>query len=293
MQNLSYLRPESLGEALDLLREYEGKVKIYAGGTDLMVQLRARDEKLATIEYLMDCSAVPELLGIEIRGERISIGAMVTHTEASQSSLFRKEAEFLAAAASTVGSPQIRNNGTLGGNICNGSPAADTLSPLVALDARLIIHNQDGMKECLVKDIYAGAGKVLLGSDELVTRIEFPRLSEFSTAFIKLGRRKALAISRMNVAAALKMESGVIKEARLVPGCVFGTPDRVSEIEEFLCGEQPSRELFEEAGKMTGEEMLARTGVRWSTEYKQPVITALVSRTLMHAAGLKEEDQNA
>lgn len=288
MQNLSYIKPASLTEAVAFLGEHQDKARIYAGGTDLMVQLRDRDEKLADVEYMLDCSQVPELNGIEETEDLVRIGAMVSHTEISQSEIIKREAAFLGQASATVGSPQIRNMGTVGGNICNGSPAADTLSPLVAMDAKLIIQSISGVRECLVKDIYSKTGDVLLADNELVVCLEFPKMSGFKTLFTKLGRRKALAISRMNVAAALQLQDGVILSAHLVPGCVFAAPDRVTQVEEFLLGKKASEELFETAGVMTGEEMVERTGVRWSTEYKLPVIASLVTRTLRQTAGLEE-----
>jgi carbon-monoxide dehydrogenase medium subunit/xanthine dehydrogenase FAD-binding subunit len=288
MQELSYIKPTSLKEALALLEEYQGRAKVYAGGTDLMVQFREGAEKLKQIEYLLDCSEIPEMNGIEIQGGNIRVGAMVSHTETSESEILKNEVPFLAEAAVTVGSPQIRNVGTLGGNICNGSPAADTLSPLVALDAKMIIHSMRGVRECLVKDIYSDRGEVMLKENELVVCLELPRMTGFKTAFSKLGRRKALAISRMNVAAALQFQDGVIMSARLVPGCIFIAPDRVTQVEEFLMGKKASKELFDAAGEMTGAEMVARTGTRWSTEYKQPVIASMVSRTLCKIAGFGE-----
>lgn len=283
MQKLSYYKPETLEEALRLLARHGGKMKPYAGGTDLLVQFREKASRLKDVEAVMDIAGMKECLGIEVYHERISVGAMTTHTQMSESPVIRQHAAFLAAAASTVGSPQIRNSGTVGGNICNGSPAADTLSPFVALDAQLVIKSAAGERRALVKDIYLGANKVSLGPGELVTRIEFDRIDEYKTAFIKLGRRKALAISRLNAAAAIRMKEGVITGARLVPGCVFAVPDRVTAAEEMLLGNAPSEELFVRCGQRVSEEMIARTGIRWSTEYKKPAIEALVERALRAA----------
>lgn len=289
MQKLSYLKPQTLKEALGYLKEYGEKVKPYAGGTDLMVQLREGSSRLKDVEYLMDVQALPELRGIEVREDSIRIGAMTSHTEVNESEVLRKHVPFLSIASSTVGSTQIRNKGTVGGNICNASPAADTLSPFVALNARLVVVSVDGEREVMVKDAMEKAGKLKLAPYEMVTSILIDRIDDYSTAFIKLGRRKALAISRMNAAVALKMENGVIAAARIAPGCVFSTPDRVEKAEALIVGKAPSAALFEEAGKAVSEEMIARTGIRWSTEYKKPVIEALIQRALCRAAGLPED----
>lgn len=289
MQKLSYLKPQILKEALGYLKEYGEKVKPYAGGTDLMVQLREGSSRLKDVEYLMDVQALPELRGIEVREDSIRIGAMTSHTEVNESEVLRKHVPFLSIASSTVGSTQIRKKGTVGGNICNASPAADTLSPFVALNARLVVVSVDGEREVMVKDAMEKAGKLKLAPHEMVTSILIDRIDDYSTAFIKLGRRKALAISRMNAAVALKMENGVIAAARIAPGCVFSTPDRVEKAEALIVGKAPSAALFEEAGKAVSEEMIARTGIRWSTEYKKPVIEALIQRALCRAAGLPED----
>ena len=289
MQRLSYLKPQTLEEALGYLNEYGEKVKPYAGGTDLMVQLREHASKLKDVEYLMDVQYLPELRGIEVKDDCISIGCMTSHTEVNESPVLREHVPFLSIASSTVGSTQVRNKGTVGGNICNASPAADTLSPFVALNARLTVVSVDGTREVLVKEAMEKAGKLKFAPNEMATRITIDRLDGWHTAFIKLGRRKALAISRMNCAVALKLEDGVIADARIAPGCVFATPDRVEKAEELVKGQKPSVELFEKAGLAVSEEMIARTGIRWSTEYKKPVIEALIQRALCRAAGLPED----
>lgn len=290
MQNLSYVKPENLHQALELMDKNAGRIKPYAGGTDLMVQLREEARRLEGVEILLDLGGLAELRGIREEGGVIGIGAMSSHTEVSESAVLREHAAFLSKASATVGSPQIRNAGTVGGNICNGSPAADTLSPFVALDARLVIQRLGGERQALVKDIYLGANKVSLEPNEIVTRIEFDKLDGYATSFIKLGRRKALAISRMNVAVALKIEDGVLQAVRLTPGCVYAAPKRVECAEAFLLGKEPSVERFGQAGKLVAEDMIQCTGVRWSTEYKQPVVEALCQRALCEAAGIPQDE---
>ncbi len=289
MQALQYHKPSTLEEALRLMDEYAPAIKPYAGGTDLMVQLRAGAKRLAGVSHLLDLGALP-LSGITETESEMIIGPATTHAAVAASPVLLRCAPMLAQASSTVGSPQIRNAGTVGGNIANGSPAADTLSPFVALDAVLTLVSVSGTRKVAVKDISLGANKVSIAPNELVTAISFPKIDGFSTAFIKLGRRKALAISRMNVAAALKLENGVIAEARIAPGCVFASPDRVRCAEELLLEQRPDAALFARCGEAVSDEMVARTGVRWSTAYKKPVIAALVRRALCRAAGLPEVD---
>ena len=285
-----YLQPNTLNDCLLALQEAAGSAMPYAGGTDVMIHLRERTEHMRQVRLLVDLSALPELRGIALEDGKIRLGAMTTHSEAAASPLLGAHAPFLCDAASTVGSTQIRNTGTIGGNVCNGSPAADTVTPLVALDAQAVVRSLSGTRIVPVTALY-GRGGMTLAPGELVTEFLFDSYALWQTAFLKLGRRKALAISRMNVAAALLIENNCITSARIAPGCVFRTPDRVRAAESSLLGQTPSKALFAQAGVLASEEMIQRTGVRWSTEYKKPVLEALVERALLKAAGIDTEGE--
>lgn len=289
MKQLRYYRPETLDEALKIKAAHGTAVKVYAGGTDIMVQLREDSRRMADMEAFLDLGKIPELKGIELRENTIWIGAMTTHSQVHYSPLIQKHAAFLSEACSTVGSEQIRNVGTIGGNICNASPAADSPSPMVALDSILHVASVRGTRQLPIEEAYVKSGVLALEPDEIVTGVEFARIDDYATSFIKLGRRKALAISRMNMACAMKLENGVITDCHLVPGCVFSTPCRVRRVEEYVIGKTPSRALFKEAGDLASEVMIERTGIRWSTEYKKPVVEALTEQALCRAAGIPEE----
>ena len=290
MQQLQYACPTTLNECLLLMKEAGTEAMPYAGGTDVMIHLRERAVCVQNVRLLVDLAKLEPLHGIRLENGLIHLGAMTTHAEAATSVLLHEHAPFLAAAAATVGSQQIRNTGTIGGNVCNGSPAADTASPLTALYAEAVVQSASGTRNIPVPELY-GRNGVELAPGELVTEFVFPSFADWKSAFIKLGRRKALAISRMNVAAALELQSdGTISGARIAPGCVFRSPDRVREAEDLLIGKAPSRALFAEAGQLSSEEMIRRTGIRWSTAYKQPVLEALVERALLQAAGLPLEE---
>ena len=289
MKELRYFKPKTWQEALELKAEYGAAMRVLAGGTDLMVQLREDAKRLECVTVLLDLSGVEGTKGIVMGEKNIRIGALTTHSELNYSPEIRKHAEFLAEAASTVGSEQIRNLGTVGGNICNASPAADTPSALMALNARLVVKSLRGERELPLAQAYVKSGVLALEEDEIVSSVVFDRIDGYCTAFIKVGRRKALAISRMNMAAALLVENGVIEDVRLVPGCVFATPCRVVQAEDFLKGKVPSREIFEACGDIVSQVMIEKTGVRWSTEYKKPVVEALTAQALCRAAGIEEE----
>ena len=223
------------------------------------------------------------------RQEYVYIGPLSTHTDLEQSEIIAKHIPFLGWASATVGSPQIRNRGTLGGSIGNAFPASDPLPALIAADALIKVYGQDGERVCLLKDFYEGKGSLKLEPGEFIREFVVKKLPEGARmGFSKLGRRKALAISRLNCAAALTMDSeGTITEARIAPGCIFILPDRVEKAEQVLIGQKPSEELFAKAGKAVSEVMIERTGVRWSTQYKEPAVQEIVLRALCQAAGME------
>ena len=289
MQRPQYYKPSSLEDCLQALHQAGSSGMPYAGGTDVMILLRDRSDAIRPIRLLVDLFGIAELTGITLDEEnRVHLGAMTTHTEAARSDLLAVHAPFLSAAAKTVGSLQIRNTGTIGGNVCNGSPAADTVTPLVAMEATARVLSATGERFVAVEALYGKKG-MTLESGEIVTEFVFPSYSAWNTEFLKLGRRKALAISRMNLACALQIQNGIITQAHIAPGCVFRTPGRVSNAEQHVIGQKPDQELFAQAGRLAALQMIERTGVRWSTEYKQPVLEALTERGLMRAAGLSTE----
>ena len=283
MQSLNYLCPESLDEALALLHQYPGQLRPYAGGTDLMVHLRERAKELKAVEGLLDLQKLPQLRGITAQNGQIRLGAMETHTAVATSALLQREARFLSLASSQVGSPQIRNRGTIGGNVANASAAADTISALAALDAQAQVASVRGVRTVPLQELYTPKGKSALAADELIVCFTFAGLGTWRTAFCKLGRRKALAISRLNAAVALQVEDGKILQARIAPGCVFAVPGRVASAEALLLGQAGSEALFQAAAEETAQEMIRRTGVRWSTAYKEPALTAVIQQTLQEA----------
>lgn len=288
MIRCGYKRPQSLQEACQLLNEYPDQSKIIAGGTDLLVQLRGEDAKHLGLKSLIDISFLKELDYIVEENEFIRIGALTTHGKIAASPLINQKAFLLAEAARAVGSPQIRHGGTIGGSVCNASPAADPIPPLIALEAQVKLLSVRGARIVPLVDIYEKPYSTNIQGDEILTEISFAGLSEKArTAFLKLGRRKALAIARMNIAVYIELDNeGKIAKARISPGSVLPKPGRVLAAELVLLGRTPDLELFHEAGQKVSEEMIMKSGVRWSTEYKKPVIEALTKRCLEKALGV-------
>lgn len=263
-----------------MLAEFGTDAQILAGGTDVMLELRKPTARAP--KALVDISRIPGLKGVEESGDSIVIRPLTTHTEMLRSDVVATYAPLLRAAVSTIGSPQVRNRGTVGGNIMNAAACADAVPPLIALNAEIKLKSSSGERIIALVDFFVKPYVTAARRDEILIEIRFPKLPvNARSSFIKLGRRKALSIARLSVAAILqKDESGVVTDARIVPGTAFPKWQRVPEAEKLLIGHKPSRELFAEAGRRVSDVMISFTGRRWSTEYKEPVIAALVRRAL-------------
>lgn len=290
MIDFDFIRPKTVEEALAFLGKEGERTRVLVGGTDLLVKLRSlcpEDEDLP--RYVMDITALEELRGIEESDGSLSIGPLTTHGEIAVSEPVKKHAPLLAQACSRVGATQLRAVGTIGGNIINASPAADSVPALVALDAEATFRSAGGERRTPLKEIFLKPNQTDIRPDELLVGIDFPKLPEGAkTAFVKLARRNALAISRMNIAVVVVLKDGVAAEVRISPGSATPLPDRIAAAEEVLLGKTPDEELVRRAGEKVSEEMIARSGFRWSTPYKQPVIEALASRALRRALGMEE-----
>ncbi len=287
MKAFDFISVETIAEACNVLSRLGPDASLLAGGTDLLIGLRRPSAKPPKV--IIDISRVAELHGIgELNGD-VLIGPLTTHSHLLRSGTLRRFSPLLPAAAASIGSPQIRSRGTIGGNLMNAAACADTLPPLVALDAAVALQSASGRRELPLAKLVVKPYQTRANPDELLAAIRFKKLAPPArSAFIKLGRRNALAISRLSVAAVLELgDDGKITDARIVPGAAFPTWRRVTSAEELLLGQKPSDRLFAAAGQKVSEEMIKETGRRWSTEYKEPVIAVLVRRALQQcvAAG--------
>lgn len=280
MRAFDYFSPASVEEACRLLAEFGADAQIIAGGTDVLIELRKPGTRAP--KAIIDISHVKELKGIGESGDTVIIKPMTTHAEIFRSPIIQRTAPFLRLAVATIGSPQIRNRGTIGGNIMNAAACADTVPPLMALGAEVVLCSADTERIIPMTELFIKPYQTVANRGEILTEIRYAKLPDGSAgAFIKLGRRNALAISRLSVAAVLARDrSGTITEARIVPGSAFPKWQRIVDAEMMLVGKMPSAELFMHAGRRVSEVMISYTGRRWSTEYKEPVIAALVRRAL-------------
>lgn len=275
-------RPATLGDALSYMADHPGARPI-AGGTDLLVALRARGGGSAVA--LVDVSGLRELRGVKLDGGGLVVGAATRFAELAESPVVAGAAPVLASAAARVGSVQIRNRATLGGNIMNASPAADSLPALAVHGAACVLQSASGGERRLgIGELVTGAYATATGLDELLVAVEMEDCGAWRRSYIKLGRRQAMAISRLAVAVLAQFEGNVVRDLRIAVGAAFPAPGRVGAAEEVLRGAAYSRQGARAVGEAAADEMVRVTGVRWSTRYKQPVLAALVERAIRQCA---------
>lgn len=269
-----FFQPKTLEKALQLRKDH-GNTSLLAGGTDIIVAIRKRKVPEGDI---IDLSKINELKEIEIRGNEIRIGAMVTFSAIVDSKILKERANILCQAAETVGSPQIRNRGTIGGNLCNASAAADLVTPLVCFKAEIELqslnsYNTNQRRRMPLENFIVGSKKVLIEKNEILTSIIFKALSSYMmTSFNKIGRRNALAIARVNGACALTIDNKKVKSLSFVLGAATLKPERFIVVENFLIGKKLNDKILKDAGNLASDYVLKQTSIRASSTYKLPVI---------------------
>jgi len=278
-----YVNAETIEQVLAYLAEKKETARIIAGGTDLVVELHhgLRDP----VETLIDISRVGELSQITQEGDWIRLRAGVTHNQCLADKGIREFALPLALASWEVGAPQIRNTGTVVGNLVTASPANDTIVPLYALDARLVVQSQAGEREIKLKDFYQGVRKHILRPDELVTAVLIPKMSpDQKGVFLKLGLRKAQAISVVTMAAVLTLDGDKISKAEITLGAVAPTIIHAEGAEEFLVGKTLTEENIHSAAELAKQAARPIDDIRGTAVYRQEISRALVQRGLQQIA---------
>ena len=272
-------RPRRLEDALELLAQRAHEARPLAGGTDILVE--AKDGRVAR-GALLDVSAVEEMRGIEERGGALWIGAAATHTEILESPLVARYAPALPAACAVVGGPQIRNRGTLGGNLANASPAADTVPPLFAADAVVELVSVSARREVPITQMFTGPRRSVLARDELIVGVRIPRREGVRAAFLRLGQRQAQAISKVSVAVALAFADGRPAWARVALGAVAPTVVRARRAEQALLEGGP--QALARARTLVMEEIAPIDDLRSTREYRRHMAGVLFERAVRRAA---------
>lgn len=285
MQHFDFHTARSKEEALEFLSRAKGTCRVLAGGTDLIPVLRKEE---IVPDHVLDILEIESLRGVSEEGDEIRIGPTTTFSDIMSSELLARKLPLLVQAASAVGAPQVRNRGTIGGNILTASPAADFLPAVMALDACLELESKGaGKRKVPISEAIEGPYRPCIRPDELLAGVLIRKPEDGTRfGFLKLGRRKALTRARMNLSIGLRLAGdGAVSEIRIVPGAVMPVARRVREAEEILTGRAPSAPALEEAGKAIADVVLRVTGPRKSTEYKLPVLANLFKRLLRQLAG--------
>jgi len=276
--DLEYARPGTLEEALDFLWNHGKETNLLAGGTDVVIDVRSG--KLRA-KYLVDISRLSDLKGIEIKEEGLVIGAGVTLSEIHDSQIISRFAPALRKSSLNFASRQIRNTATIGGNVGNASPSADTVPPLIVHETTAVLGNVNGERRVPIDDLFAGPYKSAIRPEEIIVRfILKPAEGKFND-FQKIGRRKSLAVARINMAVlAEKDGEGTFSFIRLALGSSTPTPRRMKDVEDFLMGKRLDRVLLIEGGLKMAEKMIEVSGRRPSTVYKEKAVQGLFVRML-------------
>ena len=275
-----YFAPQKIEEALEILSQYGKEIKVIAGGTDLLIQYY---DRLYEVGTWLDLKNIKELKEIKIHQNQVEIGAMVTHAQLEKSEDIKKYFPVLSQAAADIGSPQIRNRGTIGGNIVNASPAGDLLSTLMAYDAQFKLLSLQ--KEALIsaEEFFIGPKKTILEPAQLLIQIILPLPSERTYgSWIKIGKRKALIIATITLALVVEMaeDNKTVKDVRTCLGSVAPTPIEIKEIREKMIGKKFNQLDFNQLGQIVEDKISPIDDIRGTREYRKDVAKNIMINAL-------------
>jgi len=280
-QEFEYLEPKTIEEAILQLNTYGDKAKVIAGGTDLIVQMKM---DMVHPEYLINIARIPALRYL-IHDKGLRIGALTPFQELQKWILIREKYTALFEAAQSVSRTQIKNMGTVVGNLCNASPAADSAPPLLVLGGRLKLVGGGSERVVPLEDFYVGPGKTVLSSKELLIEVQLPESKDGTgSAFLKVVR-VAADPAKLNVAVAIEREKDVCKDCRIALGSVAPKPFRTIEAEDILKGKRLTMDLIEKTSQRASEEIQPITDIRSTVEYRREVTKVIVRDAIKLAWG--------
>ena len=278
LPDFDYYKPKTLSEALEIISKLKD-FKILAGGTDLLIDLRIRRY---TPKNIVDISGIKELRYIVDEGNKVRIGALTTLQELADSPIIKSKLPLLAEAANQIASWQIRSMGTVGGNLCNASPAADTAPPLMVYEAKLKLKSKKKERTIPITKFFKGPGLTVCEPDEMLTEIIIPHPPKgMGSKFIKIART-SMDLAKVNVAVALLIsEDDVIEDVRIALGAVAPTPIRAWSAEEFLRDKEVSISNIKKAAKLVLKDISPISDVRASAEYRREMSVLLTIDSLI------------
>lgn len=284
----TYLQPTRLTEVLALLQQHAGQARLIAGGTDVLVELQRGVRPTNT---LIDVSAIPELKYIHRENDALVFGALTTHNDILASADCARYALPLVQACQEVGAPQIRTRATLVGNLVTASPANDTITPLLALSAEVVLTSSTGERIVPLQNFYLGVRRTVLQPDELLREIHVPIMRDNQRGlFMKLGLRRAQAISVLNLAIVLTFDDDSISKACVTLGCLAPKVIHATTVENYLLNKKLDAMVCQQAGELANEEVNPIDDVRSSAAYRRATLTALVTHALERIASQKPEE---
>jgi len=284
LPKFDYLEPKTIDEACSLLAQYKEKARVIAGGTDLLVSMKKRE---ISPQYLVNIKAIPGLDSIVYsQKEGLRLGALTTLYEIESSPIIRERFPILADAAHQTGTPHIRNVGTVGGNLCNAAPSADTAPPLIALQAKVKIRGLQGERTVALEDFFLGPGQSVLQAGEILTEILVPSPPAYTRGiYLKLPARTIIDIAVAAVAAVITLDAKgrTVVDARLVLGAVAPTPIRADIAEDIIRGKAIEDKLIEAAARAAAQQAKPISDVRGSADYRKEMVRVLVSQAIRQA----------
>lgn len=283
MRNFEFFEPETIEEASNLLTKYNGTAELLAGGTDLIIEMKART---ATPEHVISLEKIPGLSGIDYNEESgLRIGALTKMRTLENDLIIRERYTALAEGAGEVGGVQIRHLATIGGNISHGSPAADTAAPLLALGAQVKIASADGERSVPIETFFVGPGQTVLKTGEIVTAFECPaRGANQGSQYIKQKIREVMDLAFVGVASSATAHNGTVSEVRIGLAAVAPTPLRATDAEAIVNGNSLTAELLEQAATAASAQSSPISDLRCSAEHRREMVGVLTRRTLQAAA---------
>jgi len=282
MTSPKYFAPSSVKEAISLLSEYGKKAKIVSGGTDLLIQMKHKE---LLPDYLISIEGISELDYIKYdESSGLRIGVLTNIVNIADSPLIRSKFNLLAQAASMLGSPSIRNQATLGGNLCNAAPSADTAPPLLVLGAKAKIIGVEGEKVVPLEDFFTGPGQTILGNNHLFTEIQISNLLPHNGGvYLKQTRSQGADLALVGVAVLVVMEGKILRDVKIALGAVAPTPVRAKKAEEILKGNKLDDKLLEESSRAAVNEAKPIDDVRSSADYRRKLVAVLTKRAVIQA----------
>lgn len=282
IREFTYHRCHTVSDALLFLKEYRGEAKLLAGGQSLLIPMKQR---LVNPAHVIDIKGISELGYIRENGQGIAIGALTTHRSIEKSDIINRRFGLLAQAERELGVIQIRNWGTIGGNLCHGDPASDLAAPLIAIDAKAKIVGPRGERIVPLANFFVDYLETVVQEDEMLTEVIVPYLpSTTRTAFSKFKRRHG-DMAVCNVAVALDMDGRRCRAAKVVVGAVSSKPVRISASEKVLEGNELTDAVIAEAAAAAGEQVEPVADLNGSEWFKRQITTAMVKRALVEAIG--------